>query len=909
MNWKHRIETAFGSSRLDADVLEELAQHASATYISARAEGLSPTDAEQRVDEQIQAWLDAPSLLERRPRRAPAVEPPAGSRGSLSSVLQDARYAVRLLRRQPAYAALVITTMALGIAATTVVGCVAYGVLLKPLPWADAPRLVRLYESREGSTRRFRPMMTNASYRAWREDMRSLDAIGAFDSERVAMGGYPGMPRIVIGDVTPSLFPMIGASPEMGRLFADGEERPGSAPVAILSHALWQRTFGARPDILGQRVRFDSITYTVIGVMPAPFVFPDAETAAWVPLDVPPVTVPSRKGWRISIFQAIGRLRPGVNADQATAEGTARGRSVGDIGVVSMAVFGSHGASIVTAVPMLQALTGDVRPAILILFAAVALLLLTATANVASLQLARAASRSRELAIRAALGAGRARLVRQALVEGLLLGLLGGAAGLALAALMERTLPSILPAGFPRVEDVALGWRIQLFAATVSALAGVGCGLLPALQSGRRDLVPALAEDSRAPAGGGSRTRTARLRGAIMIAQVAIACVLLVGASLLTRSFLHLLNADLGYDATNLLTARLVLAEADFKPQQRLAVLDDIRQRLAATTGVMQAAYSNSLPFSGGESLSSFPLKRRDGRVVQVQTGVRQVSPGYFAAMGQRLVEGRDFTDGDAASPLASAIVNREFARKYLDGKALGWTLPGSGEKAPESTVDRPIVGVVEDTVRREVTDEPQPEIYYVASHAAGALSVQQVFATDLGLIVRTSSDPRELVPSLHAIASAAAPTAPLESVMTMRDRVGESLAKPRLYASLLATFAAFALVIAGVGLFGVLSYSVALRAREIGVRSALGAQVGDIVALVARQALMIVTLGFIAGVCVSLWLGAALRTFLYGITSHDAVTFAAVALLLLAVAAVATIVPAKRAATVDPVNVLRGEC
>jgi predicted permease len=904
---RNRIAAAFprGAS-LDDDVLEELAQHAAATYCAARAEGCDETEAERRVEAQIQAWASDPSLLRRRPRRAPAVEPPSGSASPLSSVLQDARYAMRLIRRQPAYAALVIATMALGIAATTVLGSVAYGVLLKPLPWADAPRLVRLYETREGSTRRFRPMMTNASYRAWREDLRTLDAIGAFDSERVAMGGYTGMPRLVVGDVTPSLFPMLQASPELGRLFVDGDELSGAAHVTILSHALWQRAFGGRVDVVGQTVRFDSTSYTIVGVMPASFAFPDRETAAWVPLDVPPVTRPNRRGWTIAIFQAIGRLRPGVTAEQATVEGTARGQSVGDLGVVSMAVFGSRGASMVSAVPMLQALTADVKPAILILFAAVTLLLVTATANVASLQLARAASRGRELAIRAALGAGGGRLVRQSLVEGLILGLLGGGVGLALAALMERALPSILPAGFPRVDDVALTWRIQLFAAAVSGLAGIGCGLLPAWQAGRRELVPALAEDSRAPSGGGVRTRTARLRGAIMVAQVAIACVLLVGASLLTRSFVRLLNADLGYDTRNLLTARIVLADGVFKPAQRLAVLDEIRRRLAATPGVIHAAYSNSLPFNGGESLSSFPLKGRDGRVVQVQTGARQVSPGYFGAMGQRLVEGRDFTDADAASSQPWVIVNREFARKYLEGKALGWVLPGSGDKPPASTNDRPIVGVVEDTVRRDVTDEPQPEIYYVASHAADALSVQQVFASDLGLIVRASSDPRALVPALRAIAAAAAPDAPLESVMTMRDRVGESLAKPRLYAALLGTFAAFALVIAGVGLFGVLSYSVALRAREIGVRSALGAQVGDIIALVVRQALVIVAIGLAGGLLASWWIGAALRTFLYGVTPHDALSFAAVALVLLVVAIVATIVPARRAASVDPVSVLR---
>jgi hypothetical protein len=297
---------------------------------------------------------------------------------------------------------------------------------------------------------------------------------------------------------------------------------------------------------------------------------------------------------------------------------------------------------------------------------------------------------------------------------------------------------------------------------------------------------------------------------------------------------------------------------------------------------------------------------------MQVQSGVRQVSLGYFAAMGQRVVEGRDFTAADASAPQPSVIVNREFSRKYLDGRALGWTLPGETKpnaKQPgsyELGTPRPIIGVVEDTVRRDVTDDPQPEVYYTVSHATAGTSLQRVLASDLNLIVRTSSDPRALIPSLRAIVGATAPAAPLESVMTMQDRVGESLAKPRLYAVLLATFAAFALIIAGVGLFGVLSYSVALRAREIGVRSALGARVSDIIALVVRQAVLIAAAGLAAGLLASFWLGSALGTFLYGITSHDALSFAGVALLLLAVAILASVVPARRAARVDPVSVLR---
>jgi putative ABC transport system permease protein len=823
------------------------------------------------------------------------------------AVLQDTRYAWRLLRRQPFHAGLVIATMALGIAATTVLASIAYGVLLKPLPWADAPRLVRLYETRQGSTKRFGPVMTNATYRAWRESSRTLDAIGAWNTEQVAPIDQPGAARITICDVTPTLFSMLQAKPTLGRAFVEGEEDPGRPPILILSYGLWQQQFGGRADVIGERIRFDSTTYTIVGVMPASFAFPSRDTRAWVPFYIEPAVTPGKQGMSISMFQALGRLQPGVTPQQAAAEATALGRAAVPgtqiAKVIAMAVFGSDGPIDVSAVPMLQALTADVRPAIFILLAAVALLLATATANVASLQLARAVSRRRELAVRTALGAGRGRLVRQALVENVLLGILGGAAGLALAAVLQHALPSILPAKFPRVEDIAFGWQMPAFAVAISIVAGLGCGLLPALHIARANLVPALVEDSLAPVGGGLRTRTARIRAVIMAAQVAMACVLLVGALLLARSFVGLMHAELGYDPSNVLTARLVLGDAEFSPERRFAITDEIVQRLTAVRGVLHVGYANTMPLASGEALSSFPLKRRDGSTIQVQTGVQQVSPDFFAAMGQRVVDGRGFTAEDATRGASVAVVNREFSRRYLDGKAVGWELPGgSSKKNAPPAPGRPIVGIVEDTVRREVTDAPQPEIYGTPRRQQARIGDSDIF-----FVIRTSEDPRALASTLRDIVRSAAPAAPLESVMTMRDRVAASLANPRLYAALLGAFAAFALLIAGIGLFGVLSYSVAQRAREIGVRSALGAQLRDIIALVVGQSMAIAVGGLAAGFVASFWVNRALRTFLYGVTPHDTLSFAAVAALLLLVAALASVIPARRAARIDPVRVLRG--
>ena len=814
------------------------------------------------------------------------------------NLLHDLQYNARLIRRQPGYAAIVIVTMALGIAATTVLASVAYGVLLKPLPWADAPRLVRLYESRQGGTERFQPLMTNSTYLAWRQaPSATLDAMGAWAARSATLTGIGEPRQIKVAGVTPGLFEMLGGAPEIGRTFAAGEDDPGRPPIVVISHGFWQQQFGGRPDIAGQSVRLDGTTCTIVGVMPASFAFPDRETRAWQPFHIAPVTRPDKPGRFLSLFQAVGRLRDGVTPAQAAAEGTARGRAAPPAGPVGIAVFGSNGPVEVSVIPMLQALTGKVRDGILIMLAAVMLLLVTATANVASLQLARGTARRREYAIRAALGAGRARLFSQSLIESALLGLLGGGVAVVLTAWMHRALPSLLPPDFPRLTDLTFDWRIQALAMLLSVAAGIAFGLLPALHATRPDVTPVLVEDSLAPVGGSLRAPLARARALIMAGQVAVACVLLVGGFLLLRSFTGLMNAQLGYEPTNLLTARVILPDSDFTPERRLPILEQVAATLRATPGVTAAAYSTAVPFTPGMSVSSLSLKKRDGSTVQIQSGSPTISAGYFAALGQRLAEGREFTGRDTATSQPVIVVNREFSRKYLDGNALGWSVPGRTDDRPSQ-----IVGVVDDTVRQTVTDPSAPEIYFPATQELSSASPETII-----LIVRTTTDPRALVSIVRSIVREVAPAAPIDRIQTMQDLVSGSLAQPRLYAVLLGTFAACALAIAAVGLFGVLSYSVAQRAREIAVRAALGATPRDLVTLVVGQSLRIAGVGIAAGLVVSLWLSGTVSTLLYGITPHDATSFAVVTVLLLAVAALAAFIPARRAASVDPVRVLRG--
>jgi predicted permease len=825
----------------------------------------------------------------------------------LTGLAQDLRYGLRLLRRQPGFAVVTILTMALGIGATTLLFSVAYGVLLKPLPWQDAARLVRVTETRDGRAGRVLGTVSNGTFLAWRENRSTIEDIGGWLTQTLTLTGEGDPVRLPINPTTASLFRVLGVQPLFGRLFNEDEGGINQPGVVILSHRLWQERFGGRTEIVGQVLRLDDRPYTVVGVMPRDFAFPDAESRAWTAWRVPEVM--TKEGGQAGvIFRAIARLSPGQSPQQATAEATARARSAPDMGLVARALFGSAGPIDVSVVPEIEALTADVRPAILVLLAAVVLLLATAIANVASLQLARATVRRREMAVRAAIGAGQQRIVRQLLIENAILAICGGAGGLALAATLQRALPSFLPAGFPRLHSVTLDVSTVSFAIGVSVLASIACGLLPAWHARRTDLVGSLTEDGAASIGGATRTPAARARALIMSGQVAIACLLLVGAALLTRSFTALINADRGYDPAHVLTAQLPLPPA-FPIERRNELLDRVVERLQAVPGVTHAAYSTGLPLvsAGGFSAFSMPSPRNPNEEIQIQATQRLVSPDYFGALRLRLVDGRTLLDTDTPNTPPALVVNRTFARQYLGDRPVGVRLPLRGPRAGslrynESFAEAEIVGVVDDMRQDSVAAAPQPEIF---------ASIKQILpAANRGfapiIVVRTANDPTLHISTLRALVAEQEPTLALDSVMTMEDRVMTSLARPRLYALVLSWFGGFALLVAGVGLFGVLSFSVAQRRREIGVRAALGAQSRDIVALVLRQALWIVAAGVVGGLASAMAGVQLLSSFLYGVSPHDTITFVAVPVVIVAIAVLACLVPARRAAKVDPITALR---
>jgi putative ABC transport system permease protein len=815
-----------------------------------------------------------------------------------AGLLQDLRYAARLSRRQPRHALLVVGMTALGIGATTALFSVAYGVLWKPLPWPQADRVVVLKETRGGNPPRF-GAFSNAAYLAWREQPTTIESIAAWSQRVVTLSGTTAPERIRVTAATASLFRTLGVRPLTGSLF---EERDETSPVMLLSESLWRQRFDADPGTIGKIVQLDGRPYTILGVVPNAMSYPDRQARAIVPFAVPPAS-----GNQLSVFNAIATLRRGTGAAEAAAEGTARGRFAADTGMTTQAVFGSNGPIEITAQPITAALTADVRLPLNVLLAAVGLLLVTATANVASLQLARATTRGREMAIRAALGAGNTRVTRQLLAESLLLGITGGLLGVALTVVLQRSLPSLLPADFPRVDDLGINAAVIGFAMILTLATSIAFGLLPVLNVRKNNLVEALAGEGTAPAGAGIQARTTRARMAIMTAQVAIACVLLVGASLLGRSFIALLEADRGFDPGDVLSARLTMPETLYPSQERrFALIDRILDRLRTLPGVTEASFTSELPLTRGGSTAAFTMKSpaAGGGVVTAQASPRIVSPGYFSTLQMRAVAGRTFTDADTESAERVVVVNESFARRYLGDSWVGSKLPVAGYAIRgDHKLTATVIGVLDDVRYVSAQDQAsQPEMFYSYRQMDGRLPVQTVT-----LLVRASGDAAAVAGQLQSVIRQADERLVADVILPLEQRLLTTLARPRLYSVLLASFAGFALLTATIGLFGLLSYSVSQRARELAIRAALGADRTSILRLMLRQGLAVVVAGLAAGMVASIWLTGFLSTQLYGIAPHDAFTFIVVPLLLLTVGALACMLPAWRAATVDSVRILRG--
>jgi putative ABC transport system permease protein len=882
------------SRHADEELAREMASHRAAIEEDCIARGASPEDARLAARRAMGSTALARDL--HRDARTFAW---------IADAQQDLRFALRMLRRSPGFAVVTILTMALSIGATTTLFSLAYGVLMRPLPWPDQGRLIRLEETRGGRLSRIRWTMSNAAYLAWREHPTTIEDVGGWTrGRRMTLALAGDTQRIVTGTVTPSLFRVLGVRPEAGQLFAETDS--ARTRVVILSHGLWQRRFGGRPEVVGMSVRLDDQAFTIVGVMPRTFSFPTPDIEAWTAFGVPPVQ--GRNGTiSLSLFSAIARVKPGVTAAQAAAEATARARTAPDLKATAVALFGTNGIAGVTAAPALDVMTADVKPALMLLLAAVGLLFAASTASLIVLQLSRVARRRREIAVRTAIGAGAARLIRQWLVESAILGTMGAAAGLLATMFLHRALPAALPAGFPRVEDVQLDWRVAAFGCVGAGLVSLACGMVPAFRGRPERLVDALADgpSSTPPLTG---TPAARARTLFMAAQMAVACILLVGASLLMRSFLALLDVDRGFDPHGVLTMQMPMP-AKFVVADHQDRLDRLQHRLHSLPGVSDVGLGNALPFatSGGYRGMNVALPRDPSTKIDVQMMQRSVTPEYFRAMGLRLSQGRAIAATDTTTAPGVIVVNRTFAARYLGDQPLGQRLDLGNNKPSWE-----IVGVVDDmrqgpnsnspaTSFGGVLDPPLAEVFFPLLQWSYPIE-------DLIVVLRTTGDPAALATGARAIVREVDPTLPIDSMMTMDERVAGSVSGPRTYAVFLVGFALCALAIAGVGLFGVLSYATAQRTREIGLRAALGAQRRDLLTLVARQALAITLSGLAAGLLTAFFLSQTLSTLLYGVSTRDAISFTAVPVLLLVVSLLACAVPAWRATRIDPLTALRSQ-
>jgi putative ABC transport system permease protein len=805
----------------------------------------------------------------------------------MDRLIQDLRFGIRTLVKNPGFTAVAVIALALGIGANTAIFSVVNAVLLRPLPFRDPDRLVALKTVNLKSGEKSFGNASPAEFVDWRAQSKSFERMAIESGGSVTLTGGE-QPELFTGArVSDDYFAMFGVSPMLGRTFLPEEFRSAGSPAIILSHRLWQRRFAGDPNMVGQTLALDGKPSTIIGVMPPEFKQPDY-AEVWMPLDADSSEMQLR-GARY--FVAMARLKPGLTLAEAQAEMSAvaadlerqHPESNADL---SVRVFSLH-----------ERVVGDFRPALLVLLGAVGFVLLIACADVASLLLSRASARQKEIAIRAALGASRLRIIRQLLTESILLATIGGAAGLMIGFWGVRAIVALIPEAmrFPRLAEIGIDARVLAFTVAVSLITGAVFGLIPGLQASKPDLQESLKEGTRSATGGLWAQKT---RSLLVVSEIALAMLLLVGAGLLIRSFVSLQKTQLGFNAENLLTIGINASPQKYpQAQKRAAYFKQFLERLETLPGVESVALSSSLPLSFN-LVFPFSVEGRAANPADApQASYSSISPNYFRTLGIALRAGREFTEQDNKEAPSVAIINETMARRFFDGE------DPIGRRIKIDYLNRPtsfeIVGVVGDTKQSGPADQPGVGIY--------VSYFQYPWFSSL-LVVRSATDAASLaLPAQKAIWSLEKDR-PLTHVKTMDELLSESIAQPRLYVYLLGAFAFVALALAIVGVYGVMSYSVGQRTREIGIRMALGAQASDVLRLVVGQGMILISIGVGAGLVTAFALTRAMSSLLYGIGPTDPVTFFAVALILAGVALGACLVPALRAARVDPGVALRYE-
>ena len=817
----------------------------------------------------------------------------------MDTLIADLKYALRMLAKSPGFTLVAVLALALGIGANTAIFSVVDAVILHPLPFPAPDRLVAVWSTnlRHGESR------GSASYpdfTDWRSQNHSFERMAAFHPNDFTMTGTDEPAHLLGAVVSSDMFRLLGVAPKIGRDFLPEEDDPATTKTwpVILSYSFWQSRFGSDPQAIGKTIVLDAHPYTIVGVMPAGFQYPvqTKPIELWTAMFLDGVTSDGSKPMTVQrgahFIEVIARLKPGVGLPQARAE----------IQTIANALALQypdtnkyHGATIE---PELDRLVGDVRPALLILFGAVGCVLLIACVNVANLLLARAAMRQKEISIRSALGAGRLRIVRQLLTESVLLSFFGGGFGLLLAWWGRDVLLVLGPKNLPRLNDVHINGHVLVFTALASLLTGILFGLLPALHVSKSDLAESLKESGRSSTEG---LRHNRMRSALVVAEVALALVPLVGAGLLLQSFFRLEHTSPGLDPHNILTVNIGLPDARYSTAQQAVFFDRLLDQLRALPGVRSASAVAPLPLGGDRMVITFEI---DGRPVakseEPASDYRNVSNDYFRTMHIPLLQGRDFTrqDDDKAPPVI--IVNQTFAKRFFPGEdAVGKHIKPGISVTDSGSVMREIVGVVGDVRHLGLRREAGPEMYEPES---------QMPFDGLTLVIRADGDPLSLIGAVREQVKILDKDLPIFDVKLMDEFLSASVAQPRFNTLLLAVFAAVALILAAVGLYGVMSYTVVQRTHEIGIRMALGAQRKDVLRLVLGQGVRMIFIGTALGLAGAWGATRLMSGLLFGVKSSDPFTYAGVALLLGAVALLACYVPAQRALRVDPLLAFRYE-
>jgi len=804
----------------------------------------------------------------------------------MASISKDIQYSVRSIIKRPGFSIVAIITLALGIGANSAIFSVVNGILWRPLPYPEPQQLVVPWENHQARGGPAREWFSPPDFADWRDQNKVFSHLSAFNNWAPTLTGREEPEPLVGASVSHDMFSLLGTAPVLGRSFTSEEDQPKAPSVVMLSNELWRQRFNSDRDIVGKTVSLNQDSYQVVGVMPAGFNFPVIPgVQLWRTLQ-PTLNPGCQRG--CYTLRAIARLKPGVSFDAAQADlSTIASRLAVNYPDTNSKV----GA---TLVPFQEQLVGNIRRPLLVLLAAVGLVLLIACANVANLMLARAAPREREIALRSALGASRVRLIRQLLTESAVLALAGGTIGIGVAYWLLRLLVSLSPPGTPALDQIGIDRYVLGFTLLIAVLTGLIFGLAPAFQLSKLDLNRSLKDTGKGTLGGG---RGGRLRAALVVSEMALALILLIGAGLLMKSFLLLQRVDPGFNPDHLVTLRLILNRTPYPNNPQVVTFySQLLDRVRTTPGVSSAAAISTLPLSGNNTDTNFLIEGRPQPPPNQEPSAwyNSVSSDYFQTMQLPVVKGRAFAETDNDKSPLVVIISESMARRYWPnedplGKRIG--------RGPDRW--REIVGVVRDVKHFALDADTPPTMYF---------PMLQVPARAMNLVVRTAGDPLSLAPALRAQVWEGDRNLAIGNLGTMNDLVSSSIAQQRFILSLLACFAALALLLASVGIYGVMSYSVAQRAQEIGIRMALGAKVGDILRLVFRRGLALTLLGVAIGMILAFALTRLMTSLLFGVTPTDATTFATVAVGLVLVALVACLIPARRATKVDPLVALRYE-